>query len=86
MRVPFVATAVAVLLAGGGATAQLPAAGIERCEALHAVWERHLGKNGDGQQANNLEAKGALDQCRRGNIDVGIRALEKALRANGFKV
>ena len=81
---------VAMLFAGsvgaGPAPAQAQASDLERCETLHALYERHLGKRGEGQPSTNLEAKGAIDQCRRGNTAEGIRALEKTLRANGFKI
>ena len=91
MRLPavgIVTTAMLVAACIGVATAmaQTQASDLERCEALHALYERHLGKRGEGQQSTNLEAKGAIDQCRRGNTAEGIRALEKTLRANGFKI
>ncbi len=90
LRAVNVAT-MAVLVAGGiwsgNAQAQAQTTDLERCEALNTLYERHLGKRGsEGQQSTNLEAKGAIDQCRRGNTAEGIRALEKTLRANGFRI
>ena len=90
MRSQAIAIATVVMLFAGSvdhAVAQAQATDMERCEALNALYERHLGKRGsEGQQSTNLEAKGAIDQCRRGNTAEGIRALEKTLRANGFKI
>jgi hypothetical protein len=77
--------ALATLLVGA-ARAQTLASDLERCENLNALYERHLGKKSEGQPGPSLDAKGAIEQCRRGNTAEGIRALEKVLRANGFKV
>ncbi|HJQ59307.1 MAG TPA: hypothetical protein VJ890_20545 [Vineibacter sp.] len=76
---------LATLLAGVAQT-QAPASDLERCESLNALYERYLGKKGEGQPGPNLDAKGAIEQCRRGNTTDGIRTLERVLRANGFKV
>lgn len=92
MRLQSVTIALIATLVGGSlgigsaARGQTPASDLERCETLNALYERHLGKRGEGQSSPNLEVKGAIDQCRRGNTAQGIRALEKVLRANGFKI
>ena len=86
MRLHAVAITAVAILVSGGALAQRSATDLERCESLNALYERYLGKKGEGQPGPSLEAKEAIDQCRRGNTAYGIRALEKALRANGFKI
>jgi hypothetical protein len=82
-----VALAVTAMAVPAGAGAQQPS-DLERCEQLNDLYERYVAKKGggEGQPTPPMYVKGALDQCRRGNTTEGIRALEKALRANGFKV
>jgi hypothetical protein len=86
MRTQAMALAALATLLVGAAQAQTPAGDLERCENLNALYERYLRKKSEGQPGPSLEAKGAIGQCRRGNTAEGIPALEKVLRANGFKV
>jgi hypothetical protein len=90
MRLQVIGSVIVALAAAsilpGEVRPQTPTTDLERCEALHALYERYLGKKGEGQTGPSLDAKGAIEQCRRGNTAEGIRTLERTLRANGFKL
>lgn len=92
MRLQAVTIAIVATVAGGSfgmssaSRGQTSAGDLERCEALIALYERYLGKKGEGQTGPTLDVKAAIDQCRRGNTAEGIKVLEKTLRANGFKI
>lgn len=68
------------------ALAQAPAGDLPRCESLFALYQRHTDWGGEGRTQAGLEARTAVDQCRRGNTTEGITVLERKLRAMGFKV
>jgi len=46
-----------------------------RCQQLFGLYDRH---NSDGY-ARPLDARTALEQCRKGNIASGVAALKRAL-------
>ena len=46
-----------------------------RCQQLFALYDRH---NSDGY-ARPLEARMALEDCRKGNVASGVAALKRAL-------
>ena len=61
-----------------------------RCERLYAQYERYSNTGGEGRTGSSaaagLEARSALESCRRGNTAEGIAVLERRLRALGFRV
>ena len=54
------------------------------CENLYITWERYLAPRGESRSTSGVEAVAAVDQCRRGNTEAGIRVLEKKLRDGLF--
>ena len=81
---------MATLVVAVPARAQAPADERARCEELYAKYERYSSTGGESRQGSTafsaLEARSALEDCRRGNTGQGIPILERKLRALGFKV
>ena len=77
------------LVAAMPAGAQAPADELARCEQLYASYERYSNTGGESRQGSTafgaLEARSALEDCRRGDTRQGIAVLERKLRALGFK-
>ena len=77
------------LASAAPALAQAPADERARCEQLHAQYERYSNTGGESRQGGSsfsaLEARSALEDCRRGNTRQGIAVLERKLRNLGFR-
>lgn len=70
------------------ALAQAPAEELARCERLFAQYERYSNTGGEsrsGSAFSAIEARKAVEDCRRGNTGAGIAVLERKLRAQGFR-
>jgi hypothetical protein len=77
------------LAAGTPALAQAPADDLARCERYYATYERYSNTGGEsrsGSAASALEARSALQDCRRGNTQAGLAVLERKLRSLGYKL
>ncbi len=81
---------VVALIVATPAGAQAPSDELARCEEFYAKYERYSSTGGESRQGSTafsaLEARSALEDCRRGNTKQGITVLERKLRALGFKV
>ncbi len=53
-----------------------------RCQQLFGLWSRH---NTDGY-AKPLDARMALEDCRKGNIARGVAELKRVLERRGIPV
>jgi hypothetical protein len=65
-----------------------PAEDLARCERLFALYERYSNTGGEsrsGSAFDGIEARRAVEDCRRGRIGEGIALLERKLRAQGFR-
>jgi hypothetical protein len=65
-----------------------PADDLARCERLFALYERYSNTGGEsrsGSAFDGIEARQAVEGCRRGRIREGIAVLERKLRAQGFR-
>jgi hypothetical protein len=83
-----IVTALALIVAGPAA-AQAPADEVARCAELYAKYERYSNTGGEsrsGSATSALEARSALEDCRRGNTKQGLAVLERKLRALGFRI
>lgn len=80
---------IAALVVATPAVGQSPADDLARCEQLFARYERYSNTGGEsrsGSALSALEARSALDDCRRGNTAAGIAVLERKLRSLGFRI
>ncbi len=89
MKPATIVLAAMMLMVGMPAIAQAPADDLARCERYYAMYERYSNTGGESRQgtaANALEARSALEDCRRGNTQAGLAVLERKLRSLGYKL
>ena len=89
MKPATIVLAAMVLMVGMPAIAQTPAEDLARCERYYAMYERYSNTGGESRQgsvASALEARTAVEDCRRGNTQAGLAVLERRLRSLGYKL